>query len=187
MKTVQTIRSRKKIDDIKTFLLEDNIRDYLLFVLGINTALRVGDILKLTRGEVMNGDKIRDILRVRISKTGKEKRIALNMNVKKAIKIFLRMNPELKDYSPLFSGNRGLVPMSRVNAWKRLQRLAKKFDLIDFGFHSLRKTWGYQARKSGVDISIISEKLGHSSVAVTRRYLGITDDEVNSIELAICL
>ena len=187
MKTVQPIRSRKKIDDIKTFLLEDNIRDYLLFVLGVNTALRVGDILKLRKSDVVKNGKVRDMLRLRIGKTNREQRIALNANVKKAVNTYLKMNPELKDYEPLFTGRRGLVPMSRVNAWKRLQRIAKRFDLEDFGFHSLRKTWGYNARKAGVDISIISEKLGHSSIAVTRRYLGITDDEVNAIELAICL
>lgn len=187
MVTVQPIRERKTINEIKAFLLEDNIRDYLLFTLGVNTALRVGDILKLTKGDIMKKNKVRDHLRVRISKTGREQRIALNMNVKKAIKTFLMVNPSLKDYNPLFPGRNPNVPMSRVNAWKRLQRIADRFDLEDFGFHSLRKSWGLHARKAGVDISIISEKLGHSSVAVTRRYLCITSDEVNEIELAICL
>ena len=187
MKTVQPIRDKKTIAEIKAFLLEDNIRDYLLFTLGVNTALRVGDILKLTRGDITKGNQVRDHLRIRVGKTNREQRIALNAVVKKAIKTFLMVNPNLRDYQPLFPGRNPNVSMSRVNAWKRLQRIAKRFDLEDFGLHSLRKTWGYNARKAGVDISIISEKLGHSSVAVTRRYIGITNDEVNEIELAICL
>ena len=40
------------------------------------------------------------------------------------------------------------------------------------------ETWGSHARKLGEDISVISEKLGHNNITVTRRYLGIAEDEV---------
>ena len=187
MKIVQPIRKKQTIQDIKAYLLESNIRDYLLFVIGVNTALRAGDILKLTKGDIMKGGKIRDILKVRINKTGKDQRVAINRNVKQAIKILLNANPSMKDYQALFSGKNPNVPISRVQAWRRLQRIATRFNLEDFGLHSLRKSWGYHARRAGVDLSIISEKLGHSSIAVTRRYIGITDDEINEVELALCL
>ena len=42
--------------------------------------------------------------------------------------------------------------------------------------------WGSHARKLGEDISVISEKLGHNNITVTRRYLGITEDDVNRVE-----
>ncbi len=50
MRTVQPVRNKQMILDIKAYLLENNLRDYLFFVLGVNTALRAGDILKLTKG-----------------------------------------------------------------------------------------------------------------------------------------
>ncbi len=181
MVTVQPIREKEKIDKIKSYL-RDNPRDYLLFVLGLNTALRVGDILKLRVGDVRRYDKIRDILKVRISKTKKEKRVALNKGAKEALKFFFLCTPDLADSDFLFTGRGRSKPMSRVNAWMRLQRIARKFGLEEFGTHSLRKTWGLQARKAGIDISIIQEKLGHSTPSVTRRYIGITDDEVNEVE-----
>ncbi len=187
MNAVQPIRDRKTIEQIKAYLLERNVRDYLLFVLGINTALRVGDILAIRKADAVKNGKIRDFLKLRIGKTNKTQRVGLNSNAKKALKLYLNVNPNLVDYSPLFPGRQSLVPMSRVGAWKRLQIIAREFDLEDFGFHSLRKSWGYHSRKMGVDISIISHKLGHSSISVTKRYLGITDDEVNEIELAVCL
>ncbi len=187
MRTVQPVRSKQTIQDIKAYLLEKNLRDYLLFVLGVNTALRAGDILKLTKGDILKGGKIRDILKVRINKTGKEQRVALNRNAKQAIKTFLNANPNMKDYHPLFAGKNPLEPITRVQAWRRLQRIAKRFELEDFALHSLRKSWGFHARKQGIDISIIQEKLGHSTPAVTKRYIGITDDEVNDIEKAFCL
>ncbi len=47
----------------------------------------------------------------------------------------------------------------------------------------MRKTWGYMARKyHGITIELIQEKLGHTTPAVTRRYIGITDDEIEDVE-----
>ncbi len=186
MRTVQPIRSKRVIEKIKGYLAQTNTRDYCLFVLGVNTALRVGDIIKLTRGDLMKGSLVRSHLRIRIGKTQREQRIALNVNVVRAIKAYIA-TVDMRDYQPFFPGRNPNVGMSRTNAWKILRKIAVKFDLEDFGFHSLRKSFGYHARKAGVDLSIISEKLGHSSLAVTRRYIGITNDEVNEIELAICL
>ena len=56
-----------------------------------------------------------------------------------------------------------------------------------YGTHTLRKTWGYQARKKGITIEQISEKLGHRSSIVTKRYIGINQDEINKIEDEVCL
>ena len=51
MVVVQPIREKEKIQEIQNFL-RDNPRDYLLFVLGLNTALRIGDILRLKASDV---------------------------------------------------------------------------------------------------------------------------------------
>jgi integrase len=51
----------------------------------------------------------------------------------------------------------------------------------NFGTHTLRKTWGYQARQAGVPLELIMHKLNHSNIAMTKRYLGITDDELRAI------
>jgi integrase len=51
----------------------------------------------------------------------------------------------------------------------------------NFGTHTLRKTWGYRARQAGVPLELIMHKLNHSNLAVTKRYLGITDDEFRAL------
>ncbi|MBA7535907.1 hypothetical protein ES705_28166 [subsurface metagenome] len=51
----------------------------------------------------------------------------------------------------------------------------------------MRKTWGWMAYKMGIDIQIISEKLGHKSERVTRRYIGVNQEAVNDVEKQICL
>lgn len=48
MKFVDPIRDRKKIAQIKNLLRgQHRYRDLLLFVIGINTALRISDLLQL--------------------------------------------------------------------------------------------------------------------------------------------
>lgn len=47
--------------------------------------------------------------------------------------------------------------------------------------NTLRKTWGYHARRQGLDLALIMHKLKHSSLAYTKRYLGITDDELEAV------
>jgi len=51
----------------------------------------------------------------------------------------------------------------------------------NYGSHGLRKTWGYQTRMLGVDLALIMHKLNHEKIAYTKRYLGITDDELQAV------
>jgi site-specific recombinase XerD len=68
-------------------------------------------------------------------------------------------------------------------SWKRSLRVLFCRELI----RAIRKTWGYQAKKQGVSIEKINEKLGHKSVIVTKRYIGISQEEINLLEEEICI
>ena len=63
----------------------------------------------------------------------------------------------------------------------------KSLGEIRVGTHTLRKTFGYHARKKGVDISILMEKFNHQSPSMTKRYIGITDDEISAVENGVNL
>jgi len=54
MEYVEPIRNRKTIDDIKKILKATNLRDYCLFTLGINSGLRICDLLNLKIKDVMD-------------------------------------------------------------------------------------------------------------------------------------
>ena len=56
-KSVDPIRDVKQINAMKTFLKRQNIMDYILFVIGINVALRISDLLTLTWNDVLNDNK----------------------------------------------------------------------------------------------------------------------------------
>jgi site-specific recombinase XerD len=73
-------------------------------------------------------------------------------------------------------------PIKRGQAWKFIKNTSKKVGLSgNSGTHSLRKIWGYHARMQGVDLALIMHKLNHESIAYTKRYLGITDAELQAV------
>lgn len=186
MKFVEPIRDRKKIAQIKNLLRgQVRYRDLLLFVVGINTALRISDLLKLQVNQFVDEDgKIRKRFWIREQKRGKRHEITINQSMKEALVEYLDAYPFVLDdpWSYLFFNPRTRQPIKRGQAWKFITAICWEVGLRgNYGTHSLRKTWGYHARMQGVDLALIMYKLNHNSIAYTKRYLGITDDELQAI------
>jgi len=192
MRVVEPIRNPKKITQIKNILKgQENPRNYLLFTLGINFALRIQDLLGLRVRDVRNDDNtIKEFVFVKERKRGKQRRIKINPGAREALEYyFSRVKAEPDDY--LFPNSRDPKrPLSRVQAYRLINQWTEAVGLTGgrYGTHTLRKTWGYQARKHhGIPIELIMEKLGHESPAVTKRYIGITDDEIEDVEDEVVL
>ncbi|MEK5426973.1 site-specific integrase [Cytobacillus sp. FSL R7-0680] len=174
MNTVEPIRSKADIARMKKAL--GNPRDKLLFIFGINSALRISDILQLKVGDVRG----MDTLAIKETKTRKSKRFKLNPAIKKAVRELVP--DDAPDDAPLFPSRRGNNAISRVQAWRILNDAAKRVGLdIEIGTHTLRKTMAYHAYKSGVDIALLMNVLNHSSQRETLRYIGITQEQVNGV------
>jgi integrase len=76
--TVQPIRDRQKLEDLKEELKKKGTRDYMLFYTGINSGMRISDIVKLTKDDIRNLDgTIKQHITVTEKKTGKQKRFPL--------------------------------------------------------------------------------------------------------------
>ena len=90
MEFVQPIRDLKKIETIKKLLRQQNLRDYCLFVVGINSGLRISDLLKLRVSDVYENGKPKDRIRLREKKTNKFKDFPLSANAKSALKEYLK-------------------------------------------------------------------------------------------------
>lgn len=188
MNPVDPIRDLGKLDQLKRNLRAKSPRDYLLVVLGLNTALRVSDLLPLRILDVTDeGGKVLDYLYVREKKTHKPRKITLNTASQEAIAFYLEQEKPTGN-APLFRSPNTGKPISRVQAWRILNDAARKVGIRDrIGTHSLRKSWGFHARQQGVSIELIQEKLGHSSPSVTRRYIGVTQEEVEEVERRVNL
>lgn len=190
MNFVEPIRDLKKISQIKNLLkAPEKSRDLLFFTLGINTALRVSDILQLrVRDLFESSGRVRQFCDIREQKTGKVTRITINRSIREALELYAQNHSRLLESGEHFifyqrkGVQKGQEAIKRIQAWKLIRSFIENVGLQgNFGTHTLRKTWGYQARKAGVDIAVIQHKLNHSSLAVTRRYLGITADEIEEV------
>jgi integrase len=188
-KTVEPIRSRDKVEAIKA-MLRDRPRDYLLFILGINLALRVGDLLSLRVGDVWVHEKgaPKEIVTVSESKTGKTKRVAVNESARAALEWYFGGVGERPADEPLFKSMRSDKPLDKVQVWRMVNRWCAAVGVQEnVGTHTMRKTWGYHARMAGVSIEQIQAKFGHSSPSITRAYIGISADEVAAVESLVSL
>lgn len=182
MNSVEPIRSKKKIEDMKKYLLGSSVRDYALFVFSINTALRISDILKLRWEDVLEPDKkFKKQIYIREKKTGKEKRFILNKNAIEALQRLIEARKPVHLGEYIFTSRQGgNRPITAVRAWQIIKEAAKAVGVRgEIGCHSTRKTWGYHAWKNGVPLAVIMEALNHSSLNITKRYLGITQDDIN--------
>ncbi|MDL1977023.1 MAG: tyrosine-type recombinase/integrase [Deltaproteobacteria bacterium] len=178
--TVDPIREIRDIKAIKQ-LLANNPRNLLLFTMGVNNGLRVGDLLKLKVKDVKPLRPGQSII-IRESKTGKDNVLMVNNSVYKTIRSYWEiLKPDDEDY--LFAGRktRGPLTIQSVNAL--VKKWTKAINLQgNYGAHTLRKTFGYiQRTKYGVGFELLAKRFNHSSPAVTMRYLGLTSKEVNDV------
>ena len=191
MEFVEPIRDKKKIDTIKKILLVKSVRDHCLFTLGINTGLRISDLLRLLINDVVDEHgKIRDRIAIREKKTNKVKNFPINDVAKKAIKAYLKTrNYDVSE--PLFLSkkqNNGKASIQRDQAYRIINSAAMEIGITDrIGTHTLRKTFGYHAYKSGVGIEVIQKIFNHSTPSTTLRYIGITQDSLDEVYLNLNL
>ncbi|MED3536184.1 site-specific integrase [Bacillus toyonensis] len=172
MNFVQPIREPEQIQQIKEYLKEKNARNYILFVMGINTGLRISDILKLKVGDVQGSH-----ISMREMKTGKQKRIQITSALKRELKWFSE-GREVGEY--LLKSRKGKNrPIGRSMAYKILKNTAAEFGLDEIGTHTLRKTYGYHMYIQTKNIALLMEIFNHSSEKVTLRYIGVNQDAMD--------
>ncbi|MFB4160586.1 tyrosine-type recombinase/integrase [Geomicrobium sp. JSM 1781026] len=151
-------------------------RDQLLFTLGIHLGLRISDLLTLRVGDLRGQRE----LTINESKTGKPRRIKLSAQVHKEMKSVTAPDDDF-----IFRRKRGdkNEAITRVQAYKILNAAAERAGIAanigPIGCHSLRKTHGWLLHEKDVHITRIAKMLNHSSIEVTEKYIGITDDEID--------
>jgi len=178
--TVDPIRRMKDIQAISK-LLSDSPRNHLLFVMGTNNGLRTGDLLKLKVGDV-RCMKVGDTLMINEGKTGKRNILVMNKSIHKSFQIYLEALKPC-DNAFLFASRKGKRPITIQCVNNMVKQWTRSINLKgNYGAHSLRKTWGYVQRTVyGVGFEILCKRFNHSSPAITMRYLGIEDKEVQNI------
>ena len=186
MKATEPIRDRRQVRELTDYYLKrGQIRNYVLIILGLYTALRISDLLRLRWDDVYDfrHRRVRTCITITEKKTGKAKTIALNSAVTAALRLYASA---ATSGAALIENARTGKAISRIQAYRIIRTAGDALAFQDHvSCHSLRKTFGYHAWRSGVSPAVIMEIYNHSSLAVTRRYLGVTQDDKNAVYLGL--
>ena len=167
---VEPLRTKKEIEEMKEALFElGGKRDKFLFILGINTGLRVSDLVKLKVGKV-RGKAYADIVEKKTKKTRRLHLLAIQGDI-------VEYCTDKKDDDYLFASKKGGY-ISTTQAYRILVRAGDWLGRSDIGSHSMRKTFGYHYYKKTKDVATLMEIFGHSTPKITKRYIGIRDEEI---------
>lgn len=180
------IRTKEEIEKMKEYYLtKNNYRDYALFVIGINTALRISDLLHLKWQDVYDTQsrRYKSHIDVYEQKTKKHAVIALNTSCIGAFKLLKKKKPFKSDDEYIFCSEKNRhEPISRNRAYHIIKDAAQENHIEgNISCHSLRKTFGYHAWKMGTPTALIMNIYNHSSIEITKRYLSIYQDDKDDL------
>lgn len=194
MSAADPIRDSEKLQDFKNYYLSGkiNIRNYTLCIMGLNTALRISDLLQLKWKHVYDfscGVFFSHIC-LNEQKTGKPSQIVLNQSITNALQEYASVLGEARSGETyLFPSRKGdNCPLSRSQAFRIIREAAQANGISrHISCHSLRKTFGYHAWRQGVSSVLLTDIYNHSSFQITKRYLGIEQDDKDNVFLNISL
>ena len=165
---------------IRKLAKDGNYKMSLLIAIGCFTGLRISDILALRWNQILNVDEFTVIEK----KTGKQRTLRLNPQLQKHIQECYEQIKPIGVKAPILVSQKGTI--YTVQAINRiLKEVKKKYRLKvkNFSCHSLRKTFGrqvYNMNSENSELALIKlmELFNHSNVAITKRYLGLRQEEI---------
>lgn len=185
MKVVEAIKDMQKLLFIKSYLSNRSPRDYCLFLLGINTGIRINDLLHLHVKDVMSIHG--DIFHFLQSTAYNNPPVYLNSSVRQAL-IACINDCELKHHDFLFKSKKTSEPITRQQAYRIINEAARKAGITEaIGTHTLRKTFGYHAYQQGIAVSFIQKRLQQGTPSETRHYIGAGEVNIDPIKIDVNL
>lgn len=165
---------------IRLLYKDANYKMSLLISVGCFWGLRISDILSLRWNDILNVDEFSIIEH----KTGKQRTIRINPQLKRHIAdCYKQINP-IGINAPVLVSQKGTIyTIQRINIILKEIKVNYKLSIKNFSCHSLRKTFGRQVYNQNADNAELAlvklmELFNHSSVAITKRYLGLRQEEL---------
>ena len=174
VENVQPLRTTDEIKNMREALTQTNAaeRNLLLFNIGINTGLRIGDIVRLRIEDV----KGRSSVIIREGKTKKPRTVYLNA-IMADIADYLE---DKDDQGWLFPSRKGDSHISTTQAYRILAGAGERCGYDYVGSHTLRKTFGRHYYDQTKDVATLMEIFNHDSQETTKKYIGIRADEIEA-------
>jgi integrase len=151
----------------------------LFIALGCFWGLRVSDLATLKWEQILNVVEI-----IIIEKKTKKKRVInINSQLQQLIKdCFEKINP-IGFQFVFVSQKKSVYTTQRLNVMLKEIKITYKLNIKNFSCHSLRKTFGRQVfnmsgENSEMALIKLMEIFNHSNMGITKRYLGLKEEEI---------
>ena len=186
MNKAQPIKNPAQLEEFMNYYyrVELHPRNHMFLTMGLNTALRVSDLLSLQWQDVcdFSTSTYREHVFLIEQKTEKASCIYLNERILSTLQWYWRTYEAPPFPTAYLFSNADGVALSRVSAY-RIVRHAAEMCHIDgvISPHSLRKTFGYHAWTQGISPVMLMDIYQHSSFEITKRYLGIEQEERDAV------
>lgn len=174
----QPIRSKEQLEDMKWALKRHySERDYMLFLIGIHTGLCVSHLLQIQTKTIvkLKRKKIKEF-KIKEGETKKERMINLT-----SIFDEVYSYAQTLENTWLFPSRKGDQPISKIQAYRQLQKAGDFASIESIGTHTMRKTFGYWFYKQTKDVAMLQDILNHSTPQITLKYIGINKEEKDNI------
>jgi integrase len=168
---VEPIRDLSKIEEMKSVLRARSERDWFLFCFGLNTGMRISDILSLRYKDLQNTHIV-----IREKKTDKIKRFVINQELRRMITDYSE-GKNLNEY--VFKQKYGTDRITRQYAHRAFKQAGLDCGMDYIGTHSMRKTFGYYYYKATKDVATLQEIFNHSAPSITLKYIGIRQEQID--------
>jgi integrase len=168
---------------------DKNYKFCLLLAVGVNTGLRIGDLLKLKLSDVL----VNDTFKINEGKTGKERNIKINKDLRVILDRVIPKYLNTEKDSILFLNRFGTKAIDKSYVNVKFKEICKHYKIkVDgnISSHTFRKTLGRRVAEvhnySDQSFLMLSKLFNHSNTTVTRTYLGITEGEIHELYDSLC-
>lgn len=170
---------------VRRLYRDEDYRMSLLVGCGIFFGLRISDLLSLTWSQILN---VEDFV-IYEKKTGKRRVIRVNRGFQGHIQDCHRVLNIKDDSQPCFLNRYGsVISIQMINRNFKAMRVKYNLKINNFSTHTMRKTWARKiwenenAQGRGEQsLVLLSECLNHSSLAISRKYLGIKQEQIAGV------
>ena len=193
MQTPQNMSQAKTLTPVEIQQVLDHIaqqsyamRNRVMFLTGMWSGMRVGEIASLAVGDVRNTDgTIKAEIRLTAAQTkGRQPRtVFLPQKLREEMQAYFALRGNVPGTNPVFI-TEGRKRFSANLMAQHFHYLFKRAGIAGASSHSMRRSFITLLASKGISVRVLAEISGHRSIAVTQRYIDVNDDmKRNAVEL----